>query len=144
MEDEAEEEQEAEAPVGEQMELQVEAPPNQQGIEDELALVESFVERARSLPHDSKAASLVKAVRMVLDRPADRRKMVVFTESLTTQDYLQGLLIRQTELRDEDITLFRGVNDSPRAQAALRVWRENRPGRRAPQPIRRHAPGPRR
>ncbi|MXY51119.1 MAG: DEAD/DEAH box helicase [Gammaproteobacteria bacterium] len=126
LEDEAEEEQEADAREPKATELPIEASPHQQGMEDELALVESFVERARSLPHDSKAASLVKAVRMVLDRPADRRKMVVFTESLTTQDYLQGLLVRQTELRDEDITLFRGVNDSPRAQAALRVWRENR------------------
>ena len=96
------------------------------GIQDELALVESFVERARNLPHDSKAASLVKAVRMVLDQPADRRKMVVFTESLTTQDYLRDLLIRQTELRAEDITIFRGVNESPRAQQALRAWRERR------------------
>ena len=97
-------------------------------IREELALVESFVERARSLPHDSKAASLVQAVRGVLDRPPDRRKMVVFTESLTTQDYLRELLIRQTELREQDITIFRGVNDSPRANDALRAWRENRQG----------------
>ena len=51
---------------------------------------------------------------MVMDRPADRRKVVIFTESVTTQDYLRTLLLEQTELRDEDITLFRGNNDSPR------------------------------
>ncbi len=128
LEDEAEDSDAAESPRSEPMELEVETVPDRQGVRDELALVESFVERARSLPHDSKAASLVKAVRMVLDRPPDRRKMVVFTESLTTQDYLRGLLIRQTELRDEDITLFRGVNDSPRAQAALRAWQASRAG----------------
>ena len=99
-------------------------------IRAELARVEDFVRRARALPRDSKAASLVQAVRMVMDRPADRRKVVIFTESLTTQDYLRGL---QTELRDEDITLFRGNNDSPRAREALDAWRDaNGRGARAP------------
>ncbi len=104
-------------------------------IRHELARVEDYVQRARSLPHDSKAASLVKAVRLVMDRPPDRRKVVIFTESLVTQDYLRRLLIAQTELRDEDITLFRGSNDSPRAMAALRMWREdNDQGTRNPSP----------
>ena len=89
--------------------------------------------RTRALPRDSKAASLVQAVRMVMDRPADRRKVVIFTESLTTQDYLRGLLLEQTELRDEDITLFRGNNDSPRAREALDAWRDaNGQGARTP------------
>ena len=104
------------------------------GVREELARVEDFVERARRLPQDSKAASLVKAVRMVMDHPPDRRKVVIFTESLTTQDYLRRLLIEQTELRDEDITLFRGTNDSPRAMAALRAWREDNQGNRTPSP----------
>ena len=93
-------------------------------LREELARVESFVERAQALPHDSKAASLVRAVRLSLNRPADQRRVVIFTESLTTQDYLRELLIERTELRDEDITLFRGVNDSPRAAQALRAWRD--------------------
>ena len=102
----------------------VDAPVDNAALGDELALVERFVERARALPHDSKAASLVKAVRRSLDRPPDQRRVVIFTESLVTQDYLRKLLIGQTHLRDEDITLFRGINDSPRAAAALRVWRD--------------------
>ena len=91
---------------------------------EELALVEDFARRARALPRDSKADSLVTAVRLVVARPEDRRKVVIFTESLTTQDYLRKLLLGQTELVDGDITLFRGVNDSARALGALRVWRE--------------------
>ncbi|MYE81587.1 MAG: DEAD/DEAH box helicase, partial [Gammaproteobacteria bacterium] len=102
-------------------------------VRAELARVEDFVRRARALPRDSKAASLVQAVRLVMDRPADRRKVVIFTESLTTQDYLRELLLEQTELRDADITLFRGNNDSPRARAALDAWRDaNGRGGRAP------------
>ena len=91
---------------------------------EELALVEDFARRARALPRDSKADSLVTAVRLVMARPEDRRKVVIFTESLTTQDYLRKLLLDQTDLVDGDITLFRGVNDSARALGALRVWRE--------------------
>ena len=108
--------------------------PEAESIRDELARVEDFVARARALPQDSKAASLVKAVRLVLDRPPGRRKVVIFTESLTTQDYLRRLLIEQTELRDDDITLFRGTNDSPRAMAALRAWREEHESERTPSP----------
>ena len=116
-----EEEPDADTPP---VEPETDDDPDPDAVRDELAAVEDFIERARALPHDSKAASLVKAVRLVLDRPADRRRMVIFTESLTTQDYLRGLLLDQTELRDEDITLFRGTNDSPRATDALARWRE--------------------
>lgn len=98
--------------------------PDPDAVRDELDTVEDFIARAHALPHDSKAASLVKAVRLVLDRPPDRRRMVIFTESLTTQDYLRRLLLDHTELRDEDITLFRGTNDSLRATEALARWRE--------------------
>ena len=61
---------------------------------------------------------------MILGRPEGQRKVVVFTESLTTQDYLRDLLLEQTELSQGDITLFRGVNESARASEALRAWRE--------------------
>ena len=115
-------------------EAPAEAALEEEGVREELARVEDFVDRAHALPQDSKAASLVKAVRMVIDRPPDRRKVVIFTESLTTQEYLRRLLVEQTELRDDDITLFRGTNDSPRAMAALRRWREDHQGERTPSP----------
>ena len=86
-------------------------------IDDELRQVEDFVGRARSLPHDSKAHSLVKVVRSIGDRRGGNAKLVVFTESLTTQQYLRDLLIEHAGLQDSEITLFRGHNDSPRARA---------------------------
>ena len=95
------------------------------GVRAELARVEDYVRRARRLPSDSKAESLVEAVRLILGRPEGQRKVVVFTESLTTQDYLRDLLLEQTELSQGDITLFRGVNDSKRAAEALGAWRED-------------------
>ena len=93
-------------------------------VQAELERVESFIRRAEALPADSKAEALVRVVGELLERPPDRRKLLVFTESLTTQSYLRDLLVEKTALAEQDITLFRGVNDSPRAAVALRVWRE--------------------
>jgi ERCC4-related helicase len=92
----------------------------------ELARVEGFIARARSLPHDAKARSFQEAIQVVLDRASDGRgsgKAVVFTESITTQEYIRTLL-RATGLGDEDITLFRGVNDHERAQQAYAQWQK--------------------
>ena len=107
-------------------------------IDHELRQVEDFVRRARSLPHDSKAHSLVKVVRSIGDRRGGNAKLVVFTESLTTQQYLRDLLIEHAGLKDSEITLFRGQNDSPRARQALRRWQEevgrHLPAHRLPSP----------
>jgi hypothetical protein len=49
---------------------------------------------------------------------------VIFTESLVTQKYLEELLIARGGFDPGEITLFRGVNDSPRAAEALRTWQK--------------------
>ena len=103
----------------------------------ELARVEDFVDRARSLPNDAKARSFQEAIKVILDLGRDGRgsgKAVVFTESITTQEYLRRLLLA-IGLGEEDITLFRGVNDNERAQQALAQWREDE-GTRFPQGVR--------
>src|SRR5258708_32453467 len=92
----------------------------------ELVRVEDFVARARSLPHDAKARTFQEAIRVVLDLGRDGHgsgKAVVFTESITTQGYLRTLLLA-VGLRDDEITLFRGVNDHDRALLAYRRWTE--------------------
>ena len=53
-------------------------------------------DHARALREDSKARALVRAVRWLRERAAGREgggsgKVVVFTESLTTQEYLRAL-----------------------------------------------------
>src|SRR5262245_683031 len=86
-------------------------PIDQGTLATELARVESFITRARSLPHDAKARSFQEAIRVILDQARNGRssgKAVVFTESITTQEYLLKLL-RSMGLGDEEITLFRGV-----------------------------------
>jgi len=93
-------------------------------VAKELSLVEDFVARARSLPHDAKARSFQDAIRVILERGRDGRgsgKAVVFTESITTQEYLRRLLL-DMGLGDEDVTLFRGTNDHGRAKQAHARW----------------------
>lgn len=99
---------------------------NDAGVLTELALVESFVARARALPDDAKARAFQEAIRLVLALGRDGRgsgKAVVFTESITTQEYLRTLLL-DIGLGDEDITLFRGSNDHERAREAHDRWLE--------------------
>jgi superfamily II DNA or RNA helicase len=108
-------------------------PTDREGIASELALVESFIARARSLPHDAKARSFQDAIRVILDLARDGSgsgKAVVFTESITTQEYLRKLLL-DTGLSDEDVTLFRGTNDHGRAHQAYARWLQEE-GRKLP------------
>lgn len=93
-------------------------------IERELERVRSFVSLAETLHRDSKAEKLLDVIRVIGERPPGRQRAVIFTESLVTQTYLQELLMLKGGLRPEEITLFRGTNDSPRAVQALKQWQE--------------------
>ena len=108
-------------------------PIDREAVAGELARVEDFVARAKSLPHDAKARSFQDAIRVILDLGRDGRgsgKAVVFTESITTQEYVKRLLL-DIGLRDEDVTLFRGNNDHDRAKQAHARWMEEE-GRNLP------------
>lgn len=110
------------------------SPPDRTGVLAELARVEELLARALSLPSDAKARSFQEAIRVVLDLGRVGRgsgKAVVFTESITTQEYLRTLLLG-LGLQDKEITLFRGVNDHARAHQALARWEEEEGTRLAP------------
>ncbi len=101
--------------------------PEAANISAELALVESLIARLGGLATDSKARALLDAVRVssqAAARGEGSGKLVIFTESLSTQDYLRELLIGSGLAEDGEITLFRGQNVSPRAIEALRHWEE--------------------
>ena len=113
-----------------------EAPPpiDRATLAAELGRVEGFVARARSLPNDAKARSFQDAIKVILDLGRDGRgsgKAVVFTESITTQEYLRRLLLA-IGLGEDAITLFRGDNDHERAQQALTRWQQEEGARFAP------------
>ena len=98
--------------------------PEEAGIAAELALVEGFIGRLGALATDSKALALVEALRVSSEAvgPGSSGKLVIFTESLATQDYLRELLVGSGLVGDAEITLFRGQNTSERAGDALAVW----------------------
>ena len=91
-------------------------------VAKELQRVRDFIQHAETLPRDSKADKLLDVMRIISERPPDRRRVVIFTESLVTQEYLKDLLIGSGGYKPQDITLFRGANDSPRASEALQNW----------------------
>lgn len=125
---------EDEEELGELSEEDPSPPSDRAGLPEELARVEELLARARSLPVDAKARSFKEAIRVILALGRDGRgsgKAVVFTESITTQEYLRTLLL-DAGLEDEEITLFRGVNDHARASQALARWQEEEGARLAP------------
>ena len=106
--------------------------------EAELSQVKAFAAAARALPTDSKARCLVDAWRLVEGRENSGEgsgRMVVFTESIVTQEYLRDLLVGEG-VPDDAITLFRGTNDGARARAALARWQDEEGSRRPEQPSR--------
>src|SRR5579871_1270351 len=92
-------------------------PPDPEKVTAELDRVHDFILRADGLLRDSKAEALLEVLRIIGDR-----RVVIFTESLVTQSYLHDLLIERGGLEPEAVTIFRGINDSPRAAAALEHW----------------------
>jgi hypothetical protein len=98
--------------------------PDPRLVEAELQRIRDFVTRAETLPRDSKAEKLLEVMKVIGGRPQDRQRVVIFTESLKTQAYLEELLVKRGGLNSESVTLFRGANDSLRATMALERWKE--------------------
>jgi len=98
--------------------------PDPAKLAAELERVLDFIHRADSLLRDSKAEKLLDAMRVIDERPAERRRAVIFTESLVTQAYLRDVLVERGGFPPEAITLFRGTNDSARAAQALERWQQ--------------------
>jgi hypothetical protein len=112
--------------VGEPETDEISDPPSHERLRAELDRTECFIRRAKAIPQDSKADCLLKALKVIREQTMTgqgRGKVVVFTESLQTQEFLCDLLTRNG-FHAEEVTLFRGQNDSPRARQALTQWEE--------------------
>lgn len=106
-------------------------PPSPEKLKDELKRVEDFVARANALANDDgKFKALLKAVdfiTMAAKAGQGTAKLVIFTESLVTQEHLREQLIASGKVGDADITVFRGTNESRRAVEALARWQSEVP-----------------
>ena len=98
--------------------------PDPVKVAKELQRVRDFIQRAETLPRDSKTEKLLEVTRIIAERPPERQRVVIFTESLVTQDYLRQMLVARGGYVPEAVTLFRGTNESPRANQALQRWEE--------------------
>jgi adenine-specific DNA-methyltransferase len=102
--------------------------PSQDRLRAELERVQGFIGRAQAVPQESKANALLHVLKVIRERGNKGEgtgKVVIFTESLQTQDFLYNLLTANGNgYRAEDVTLFRGQNDLPRAREALKRWQE--------------------
>jgi hypothetical protein len=102
--------------------------PAPEAVRKELRRVEGFIQSARSLEgEDSKFRALLQALHFVTERAQRGQgtaKIVIFTESLVTQDYLRMRLGESRLVTEAEITIFRGNNDSKRAIQAFERWRQ--------------------
>ncbi|MEI8254383.1 MAG: SNF2-related protein, partial [Deltaproteobacteria bacterium] len=116
------------APAGADQEVSSASPV---AVQQELHRIEGFIRRADALEgDDSKFRSLLQALNFVTERAQKGHgagKLVIFTESLVTQDYLRDRLLESRLVSDSEITLFRGKNDSKRAHEALACWQKEVP-----------------
>ncbi len=105
--------------------------PAREAVRKELRRVEGFIQSAQSLEgQDSKFRALLQALQFVTERAQKGQgtaKIVIFTESLITQDYLRMRLAESRLVTEAEITIFRGDNDSQRAVQALDRWRQEVP-----------------
>lgn len=114
--------------------------PDAESVRLELERVEGFVRRAEKLVHDDgKFRALLTALSFVREQGRLGKgagKLVVFTESRVTQEHIRERLLESGLVADEEITLFRGENDSPRAHQALARWKAEVPRGEGPAPSR--------
>ncbi len=105
--------------------------PEPARVRAELARVEGFVARAEALAHeDSKLRALLQALTFVTTRARAGQgsgKIVLFTEFVSTQEYLRERLLESGLVTEGELTLFRGTNTGPRASEALARWQDEVP-----------------
>ncbi|MFT3837934.1 MAG: SNF2-related protein [Myxococcaceae bacterium] len=96
--------------------------PTAEEIRGELTLVQSFVSRATGIKIDGKSKALLDATKLILGRKGSSGRVVIFTESLVTQEHLAELLVSEGLVERHEVTVFRGLNDSPESKVALERW----------------------
>lgn len=95
----------------------------------EIALLEGYRNLALSIGQNEKGNKLIKALPGVLDKIVEKggeRKVVIFTESVRTQNYLAQLLSESGYA--DDIVLLNGQNADPQSKAIFNEWQAKHKG----------------
>jgi hypothetical protein len=98
-------------------------------LRGEIAELEHYISLARSIKEDEKSHALLKALKTGFDHMAEMgapRKVVIFTESRRTQDYLARFL--EAHGHAEKVVTFSGTNDSPAVTGIYQRWLKEHAG----------------
>src|SRR5690606_11335572 len=92
-------------------------------IQKEIAAIQSFINLAEQIKHDSKAKALLIALQKAFEQIeliGANRKALIFTESKRTQAYLKEFL-EQNGYRGK-IVIFNGSNSDKQSNEILEAW----------------------
>ncbi|MBZ9952876.1 SNF2-related protein [Mesorhizobium sp. BR1-1-15] len=104
-------------------------PVDPERLAAELLELRSFLDLAISIGQNAKGEKLISQLPHVLDaivQKGGRRKAVIFTESVRTQNYLSELL--STNGYDRQIALLNGSNSDPVSKALYQSWQDRHAG----------------
>lgn len=96
-----------------------------QKISEEIKMLEDYRKLAQSITENAKGNALLQGIQTAFEQAkqlGSPRKVLVFTESRRTQQYLQELLANNG-LGDKTLTL-NGTNTDPQSKQLLKQWKE--------------------
>lgn len=100
-----------------------------EAVRNEIKDLQEYTKLAESITNDAKGKVLLQALSMGFKKAQElgaERKVLIFTESRRTQEYLYRLL-SESEYKDK-IVLFNGTNNDDRAKAIYKRWLEKNKG----------------
>lgn len=93
-------------------------------IEEERRKVKEFENLAKSIEENTKGKELIEALKVGFEKGKENganEKVVIFTESRRTQEYLYQLLNKQSEYQDK-IVVINGTNTDSRSKEVYKKW----------------------
>ncbi|HEB0853246.1 DEAD/DEAH box helicase family protein [Citrobacter werkmanii] len=111
------------------VEQSLDRPFDKAELEAEIEELKSFIRRTESITRDTKAESLLTALSQGFEQMAGMgaaRKVIIFTESKRTQNYLTQFLTSHGY--QDKIVTFSGSNNHPEATIIYRNWLERYTG----------------
>lgn len=103
--------------------------PTVEKINEEILELEGYIKKANSIKIDSKAKALLQAIDIGFEKMANMgaaRKVIIFTESRRTQEYLSAYL-ENNGYKDKVVT-FSGTNNSPQTKSIYDNWKQENKG----------------
>lgn len=92
-------------------------------LKNEIATIESFIEKAKAIKQESKSLALLKSLKkafQMLNKQGAEHKALIFTESTKTQTFLKSFL--EANGYEGRIVLFNGKASEPQTNEIYKKW----------------------